>query len=353
MIFKQKKIIQDFSSYSYTTFENEIQHGLITFFDSNMILKVYDAKTLDLLLSEKKEEIFSIDFIDNSFFLNNGKSILSLNIDDLSIKEYFKLAPNSEKSIGLISKDVVIESKSKVVDFEIVEMEQRIIDILTGNEIYHSNELNRVLFLENDYVYLQSIKSDNIIRRNVITKVEEYNLKLDNGSFGQRTIGQTEDVFYLQRVVSKPNLFNVLALEKNTGKIIWETENTHPYYCFDEVNNKLYGLGDKRFEVINTLTGEKELVTELDVNVFVFSHLTYYNDEFLYFSSHLDNNIPVFGAVNVKSGKLEFIQEVKIEGEKSFRIGLEKPIVVDNKLYVKDSLNSLHIFEKETTPTVV
>jgi outer membrane protein assembly factor BamB len=151
-------------------------------------------------------------------------------------------------------------------------------------------------------------------------------------------------VFFLQRAISKPNLFNVLALEKSTGKIIWETENTHPYYCFDEVNNKLYGLGHKQFEVISTVTGKKALIAQLDVNVFISSHLTFYSDGFLYFSSQLDNNIPVFGAVNVKSGKLEFIQEVKIEGEKSFRIGLEKPIVVENRLYIKDSLNTLHIF---------
>ena len=345
-MFKQKKQLKDFHSYSYSTFDKELQNGVITFFDSNLILNVYDTQSLEIVLMEKREGAYSINYVQNNIFLSNEKCILSVDVNNACINEYFKLAPNSEKSIGLLTKELVIESKSKVVDFEIVELEQSVINIISGEKIYYLNELSYVMFIQNDSIYLQSLKNDNIIRRNIITKVEDYSLKLDNGSFGQRIIGQTEDMFFLQRVVSKPNLFNVLALEKSTGKIIWETENTHPYYCFDEVNNKLYGLGDKRFEAINTLTGKKELTTELGINVYIFSHLTYYNDGFLYFSSHLDNNIPVFGAVNVETGKLDFVQEVKIEGEKSFRIGLEKPIVVGNRLYIKDSLNTLHIFEK-------
>lgn len=137
---------------------------------------------------------------------------------------------------------------------------------------------------------------------------------------------------------------NFYALDLIDGVVSWSIEKPMLHYSFDA--GRLYGLNGCEFEIINANTGKEELNSKLDINVVISSHLTYYNEGFLYFSSHLDNNIPVFGAVNVKTGKLDFIQEVKIEGEKSFRIGLEKPIIVGNRLYVKDSLNTLHIFEK-------
>ncbi len=353
-MFKQIKKINDVSNYTYSTFEFEILSGFITFINSDNVLYVFDSNNLEILVKIKLEDNYGLSFIDNTFYLKKGDdSLFKLNIKAKRLEHIYTttIKDGFSYSIGLLTKDLVIKTKSKIINFEIVELEQKVINIISNKEIYYLNELNYLMFIQNNFAYLHSFKNDNVVRRNIITNEECYNLKLDNGAFGQRILGQTEDIFYLQRAVSKPNIFNVLALEKNTGKIIWETENAHAYYCYDRKNNKLYGLGDKRFEVINTLTGEKELVAELDVNVYVFSHLTFYNNGLLYFSSHLDNNIPVFGAVNVKTGELDFIQEVKIEGEKSFRIGIEKPIVVDNRLYVKDSFNTLHIFEKTVNET--
>jgi hypothetical protein len=139
---------------------------------------------------------------------------------------------------------------------------------------------------------------------------------------------------------------SLIAFKRDTGEMIWKNEFSLSHYNYDGSSCKLYGIVGNTFEVIDVDTGELEKKKEFSENLHIASHLTYYDNDFLYFSGYRDSNIPVFGAVNVKSGKLEFLQEVKTEGEKSFRIGLEKPIVVGNRLYIKDSLNTLHIFEK-------
>jgi len=315
------------------------------------LLIVYSTEGLEFIdpinydLVFKKSGFYHFRIFNQRLFLNIGNEIKEFKLSDLDANS--TLCRTEEQNITILNLKFSIgktsQRKPRIKRGEIINNSD-------NKVIYKWSDERIVVTFVNDYPLFET-SDKKLILLNIDNEKELWNIKLDNGSFGQRILGQTEDVFFLQRAVSKPNLFNVLALEKSTGKIIWETENTHPYYCFDEVNDKLYGLGDKRFEVISTLTGEKALITQLDVNVFISSHLTYYSDGFLYFSSHLDNNIPVFGAVNVKSGKLEFIQELKIEGEKSFRIGLEKPIVVGNRLYVKDSLNTLHIFEKDQNAT--
>ena len=58
----------------------------------------------------------------------------------------------------------------------------------------------------------------------------------------------------------------------------------------------------------------------------------------------------MFGAVNVEEGKLIFTQAVEMPGEKSFRKGLDRPVVVGNRLYVRDALKTLHIYERLDNP---
>ncbi len=128
-----------------------------------------------------------------------------------------------------------------------------------------------------------------------------------------------------------------------TGDYLWELRNTFSTYIINKDNTKLFGLEANKFEIINIKSGEKELVTQLDENLNISSHLVTYHQGYLYFSAFL-NNIPVFGAVNVENGELDFIQE--IEGEKSFRKGFSKPLKAGNTLYIRDSSKTLHVFRK-------
>ncbi|MEZ4899238.1 MAG: hypothetical protein R2806_20505 [Saprospiraceae bacterium] len=136
------------------------------------------------------------------------------------------------------------------------------------------------------------------------------------------------------------------AFSSGSGARLWKLENALSFYNYDASNSKLYGLGGNTFEVINSDTGVREMQKELTIDLHIASHLTYYNDGLLYFSGYLNKNTPVFGAVNVNDGSLVFIQEVEMPGEKSFRKGLDRPVVVGNRLYVRDSMKTLHVYER-------
>ena len=136
-----------------------------------------------------------------------------------------------------------------------------------------------------------------------------------------------------------------------TGDIIWEVNNTFTYYNYDELHKKLYGIGGNIFEVIDIENGKRESRQEISQNnLHISSHLTYFDNGLLYFSGHLKTNTPVFGAVNVNDGDLAFVQEVEFTGEKSFRNGLDKPVVVGRRLYVRDAMKNLHIYETDVQP---
>lgn len=337
MKIKSIHTINEVRTLFYPAFEKGVKINLIIFHAKNnfKIISSYDYR----LLYELEGDLGSYHFFCEKLFLSKKNEILEVDIKNKNTVSFSKTLKNKISIHNFkYSSGITTQRKPRLKEGEIINN--------IKSEVIHKwiDEKN-VLCIRGDLILFYS--RNNVLELfNIEKKQELWRLKLDDGSFGQRIIGQTEEFFYLQRALSKKKRFNILKLEKSTGKIIWETENTHPYYCFSEEENKLYGLGGKRFEVINTLTGEKELVTEIDADVLVASHLIYYSDGFLYFSSHLANKTPVIGAVNVKTGKIDFIQEVNVSAKKSMRIGIEKPIVVNNRLYVKDTLNTLHIFER-------
>lgn len=144
---------------------------------------------------------------------------------------------------------------------------------------------------------------------------------------------------------------SLCAFSRGSGTVLWELENALSFYNYDASNCKLYGIGGKTFEVINAQTGEREIQHDLSKDLHISSHLTYYDTGLLYFSGYRAKNIPVFGAVDVVNGELVFTQVVEIPGEKSFKKGLDRPVVVRNRLYVRDAMKTLHVYEREDHST--
>ena len=174
-------------------------------------------------------------------------------------------------------------------------------------------------------------------------------MPFDSDFAGIRYIQGIDDKEQIIQRYLKLEVYNLLKLNINTGQIVWEIEDTFNHYNYDSSSNKLYGLGGKTFEIINVESGMRELQIVLKENLYIAPHLTYYADGYLYFSGYRDNNIPVFGAVDVKTGELVFTQTVEMPGKKSFRKGLDRPVVVGNRLYVRDAMKTLHIYERIDT----
>lgn len=350
MMYKSIKKINDFSNYSYRTLDDELRFGFIIYFDSNGTLKVINTTDFSLIFEENLGSNYGISFVDGIVYLiKNEKELLKLNLDSKALERYYKCIEEEDysSSVAILKGGLILDRKAKYEDFSLTENFLRIIESLNGNVKFSWKHLSGLTLMDKGLLFFESLSGGEFTQQSLNKDKSDYVLKLDNGSFGQRLIGYTDEALYLQRAVSKPDHINILSVNKSDGTIIWEQENTFPYYNHDEKSNKLYGLGKSKFEVIDCATGNREIEKDLNLNASISSHLTYYNEGRLYFTTLIDNNTPVFGAVNVQTGELEFTQVVEISGKKSFRKGLDKPIVVGNRFYVKDSMNTLHIFEKE------
>lgn len=349
MIYKLVHSVENVIGYSLKSLRDEIKNCTIGYFDNTNRFRVISLLDFSVLYEQKFNELLSISFISGEYYLTqNGGIIHLLRLANQALEEFYSMEqnPDVENSIGLLGSDLMITSQSIYEDYELKSKESKLLSQKTHEQIYLWNDLKDLIFLEEERAYFQSNNAGDIIVIELKNKQTAWSLKLDNGSFGKRLLGQTESVLFLQRAVSKPDHINVLAVNKISGEILWETSHSFPYYSYDETTDKLYGLSGKTFERINAKSGERELVSELGVDVQVSSHLTFFESTLLYFSAFLKGNIPVFGAVDVNSGKLLFTQEVEIEGEKSFRKGLDQPTIVGNRLYVRDAMKTLHIFER-------
>lgn len=352
-MYKSIKKINDFLNYSYKTLDDELRSGFIIYIDSKGTFKVINTVDFSAIYEEKLGLNFGISFVNDTVFLiKDEKELLRLNQDSRTLERYYECSEEAgySSSVAILKRGIILDRKAKYVDFSLVENYLRLIEPLSGNVIFSWNHLSGLTLMDKDLLFFESHSGGEFIQQSLNKEKSDYVLKLDNGSFGKRLIGYTDEVLYLQRAVSKPDHINILSVNKNDGTIIWEQENTFPYYNHDDKSNKLYGLGGSKFEMIDCVTGNREIEKELNLNVNISSHLTYYSEGRLYFTALIDNKTPVLGAINVQTGQLEFTQEVEISGEKSFRKGLDKPIVVGKRLYVKDSMNTLHIFEKEAYP---
>lgn len=340
MNWERVHIIDNVITTSYDSFDKSLNLGLLIYYDEYSTLNILSTNTLNCLCSEIESGSSYYNMADNIILFKFGSIIKKLNIKECKFETF---CSTLEENIGVINLDYCLGSTSKrkprISRFEIISTE--------NNQVLYRWNDDKILVLwkSNLHLFQTRFKGD-LYSLDINTEGILWKIILDEGIPGRRYLEfLSNDNLIVQKYFEVGN-DNLLRLDLRTGDVLWELEKTLSHYNFEEPTNKLYGLGGKKFEVIDAETGTRELEKELNINAHISSHLTYYDNGSLYFSTHIDKNIPVFGSVNVQSGELEFIQEVEIPGEKSFRKGLDRPVVVGNRLYVKDTMNTLHIFER-------
>ncbi|WP_438711013.1 hypothetical protein ACSTS3_21125 [Aquimarina muelleri] len=143
------------------------------------------------------------------------------------------------------------------------------------------------------------------------------------------------------------------GIDINTGKKLWVIENTLPDYTLNEDNGLLYSFvansSFNSFEIIDPILGKKilEKTIEIEKPKIISSHLHCIADNKLFF---VDNDMSPdkdtrsrIGAIDLSTNTLDFIYQLDVDKG----ILLNKPKYADGKLYVLDSANTLHVFEKE------
>jgi outer membrane protein assembly factor BamB len=335
--FKKTKTIESFEGWPFDCMDKVIRKGYLVYCNSNSGVKTVRVSDWEEVVDSPIKSCY-LNCVNDLFFYSEEGKLYRVDFDNLSVHYLLKTSettifPLSEgiyytgsynRKEGLISNAIVSESEV-LYDWK----DDKNVLIMIGS---------KVIFQVGSKCDLGMIDLDN--------GEEVWKINIGNGIAGRRFVLDSGDGCCIIQRFHDVDKNDLIKLDSNNGNFIWELNSTLHYYSYSESENKLYGLGGKVFEVINTETGEREKEIELSENLHVPAHLTYFDGGYLYFSGYKDSNIPVFGAVDVRNGNLEFIESVEMPGERSFRKGLGRPVVIDNRLYVRDALGTLHVYER-------
>lgn len=333
-LFKSIENCTGISSYS---FDKVIQKGYIIYSNESGTY-IVNSKSFTEITNTRVDWFDIIEIEDNFFYVYN-RELFKINFKSLIVE---KIYSTTEEALFPFSQDIVSVGSSnwrtKTQNFSLIK--------LPNQELLKWEDKRELLCISNEISVFYDGETQELFGIELNGKEENWRLPFNNSISGRRyyQLLYNEECIIQRHFEIQNN--NLLKLNLNTGVIIWEIESAFSFYNFDELNNKLYGINGKTFEIINVESGIRELQIELEENLYIASHLTYYVDGYLYFSGYRDNNIPVFGAVDVKTGELVFTQTVEMPGEKSFKKGLDRPVVVGNRLYVRDAMKTLHIYER-------
>jgi len=150
---------------------------------------------------------------------------------------------------------------------------------------------------------------------------------------------------------------NNYGIDIRTGNVLWVYNFKTPYdgeiiaYHINPENNLSYGYGGRLYQVFDPVNGkivfEKDMSDYYEQGVEPDLHRNSISDGRLWFVSGYGENAK-FGAININTHEVEFIQDYPLELDYRFH----KIIFHQNKLYVSDSGNTLHIFEKTSDEQV-
>jgi hypothetical protein len=177
------------------------------------------------------------------------------------------------------------------------------------------------------------------------------NINLETGKsewmfdFGMKVYGNILE--HKNTLIIPLNNNHLLGINAQTGEKLWEMEDCLNYYFLQENTCLFYGYARERFEIIDAVKGEKILRKQLTGSMDKYSispdqNMCTLAGNSLYFVSNWKGSTK-FGKVNIHTQEIEFVQELGVEkGVKA-----NEPVYHNGRLYILDSVGTLHIFEEE------
>jgi len=172
---------------------------------------------------------------------------------------------------------------------------------------------------------------------------------------GEKVMG---DIFLHENVLlvpsmagQMPNNRNYLqGVDVNTGKEIWKNEEYFLHLQQHKTSGLLYGFAGEKYQVIDPITGNKMIDKKFvglkeEKRLQVYQGMSRIYEDGLYFiSDYVENHYDCqFGMINTETHEIEFIQKLDVaKGVKA-----DPPIYHKGSLYIKDSLDTLHVYGAE------
>lgn len=336
--------IENCHGISFSSFDKILIEGFLIY-DDNLKTHTLDVTSL-LEIEKSKIESCRIIEIKNQYFYVHNRELFEINFSNLNVT---KIYSTREESLHPFPNDIVSVGSSnwrtKTQNFSLIK--------LPNQELLNWEDRRELLCVINDVSVFSDGEIQELFAYDLSSKLVIWRLPFDKGITGRRYYQELPNDELLVQKYFDEGFGNLLKLNLKTGLIIWEIEKSISFYNYDEKSKKLFGLGyipgeyiSSSFEIINVATGEQEM--QKDLHLQIPAHLTYYADGYLYFSGYKGDNITkIFGAVDVNTGEIEFTKTIETPNGETYRGSYDRPLVVGNRLYIRDQQKTLHIYERQ------
>jgi outer membrane protein assembly factor BamB len=201
--------------------------------------------------------------------------------------------------------------------------------IRTYNAVFFADDFKNPTYIENINIQNGKVKWKKYFEPKVYGEIMQYNEKI---------------------IIPLKNN-HLLGLNAQTGEKLWELEDCFNYYNLDEKTGLLYGYAGERFDIIDAAKGEKivekRFIGSMDkYQISPDQNMNVLAGDALYFVSNW-NVSTKFGKINIKTQEIEFVQKLIPIDEKGARTIANKPVYHNGRLYILDSVGTLHIFEED------
>lgn len=305
-----------------------VQDSVLVYYTPAAHLRVVDNVTLKLSIEVECESAYSLCVIDGSIYLSAGSSLKLFSTSRSSIEE--KCITEEQYVIALPKTRYLASSyyrESKAYRNIFLDEQCKVIYALDGELSYRD--------VHQGYILMSDRRGTRISLFDYMELEELWSSDLDDRISGSSLMSES--------LLIIPVGGNLKAYNALNGEEVWTVKSRLVDYHLVGLN--LYGIAGNVLVVVDVISGavnEKMLFPE---NINITPHLVEVLNQDIFFSGLKDGNIPIFGAFDIKEDKVLFMQEVSTVGESSFRKGLDKPVVNGNKLYIRDSENTLHVYE--------
>lgn len=303
--------------------------------------------TLDIF--KKGDSLFKIEGVNKEllisqvfdYYLVGDKLVYQVeNLKDIYVIDFLK--GSTGKIVGEFSLSTAVFCDQKHC---------YIIALNNGNkELAHINILELKVHSRIDYVYPQMLSCSFpgvfFKKRNELFKIDGIN----GENYWNYSVPTDEKILDLHQsnefLILQSNNNKLFGLDANTGLKVWELPGVSFCHTLDKDSGLLYSYAWDVLRVIDPVNGKIMIDKRLEGSMEEYgiradANMHSISEGYLYFMSNW--NTPRFGGINLKTLEIEFVQDLDVE--EGIKGGI--PHYHNGRLYIKDTMNTLHIFERE------